>query len=164
VDRIGQFAFELCPRAWLILHVAPMQVPPRSSEYTYDGIHSRLGREARFAALSPTLDSNEARPDFCFNDTTERVLRLTKDILRSFAFVSRALEAGIFHRHACVQFSSSSTSSRSFLTQLRCYRIVEFEQVEKDFQASLRPWIRRGVLDGRALGWEKWDEGGIKLD
>ncbi|GAA5884279.1 hypothetical protein JCM16303_002438 [Sporobolomyces ruberrimus] len=42
--------------------------------------------------------------------------------------------------------------------------VMQFEQVERDFQASLRPWIRRGILDGRALGWEKWDEGGIKLD
>lgn len=41
---------------------------------------------------------------------------------------------------------------------------TEFEQVEKAFRAALRPWIRRGILDGRALGWEKWDEGQVKLD
>lgn len=41
---------------------------------------------------------------------------------------------------------------------------AEFEQVEKAFRAALRPWIRRGILDGRALGWEKWDEGQVKLD
>ncbi|GAA5932582.1 ELMO domain-containing protein [Sporobolomyces koalae] len=44
------------------------------------------------------------------------------------------------------------------------YTVMQFEQVERDFRNALRPWIRRGVLDGRALGWEKWDEGGIKLD
>ncbi|GAA5997237.1 hypothetical protein JCM5350_007108 [Sporobolomyces pararoseus] len=44
------------------------------------------------------------------------------------------------------------------------FTVMQFEQVEKDFQTALRPWIRRGVLDGRALGWERWDEGGIKLD
>ncbi|GAA5839796.1 hypothetical protein JCM3766R1_004616 [Sporobolomyces carnicolor] len=43
------------------------------------------------------------------------------------------------------------------------FTVMQFEQVEKDFRSALRPWIRRGVLDGRALG-ESWDEGGIKLD
>lgn len=41
---------------------------------------------------------------------------------------------------------------------------AEFEQVEKNFRAALRPWIRRGVLGGRALGWERGDQGQIKLD
>ncbi|GAA5840390.1 hypothetical protein JCM11251_006547 [Rhodosporidiobolus azoricus] len=44
------------------------------------------------------------------------------------------------------------------------FTVMDFEQTSKAFQAALRPWIRRGVLDGRALGWEKWDEGGVKLD
>ncbi|KAG0654697.1 hypothetical protein C6P46_001532 [Rhodotorula mucilaginosa] len=44
------------------------------------------------------------------------------------------------------------------------YTVMQFEQVEKAFRAALRPWIRRGILDGRALGWEKWDEGQVKLD
>ncbi|GAA5880682.1 hypothetical protein JCM1840_005171 [Sporobolomyces johnsonii] len=44
------------------------------------------------------------------------------------------------------------------------FTVMQFEQTSKDFQAALRPWIRRGVLDGRALGWEKWDEGAIKLE
>ncbi|GAA5966123.1 hypothetical protein JCM21900_004947 [Sporobolomyces salmonicolor] len=44
------------------------------------------------------------------------------------------------------------------------FTVMQFEQISKDFQAALRPWIRRGVLDGRALGWEKWDEGAIKLE
>ncbi|GAA5900439.1 ELMO domain-containing protein [Sporobolomyces salmoneus] len=43
------------------------------------------------------------------------------------------------------------------------FTVMQFEQVEREFQAALRPWIRRGVLDGRALG-ERSDEGGIKLD
>ncbi|GAA6043413.1 hypothetical protein JCM8097_008579 [Rhodosporidiobolus ruineniae] len=44
------------------------------------------------------------------------------------------------------------------------YTVMDFETVSKSFQSSLRPWIRRGVLDGRALGWERWDEGGVKLE
>ncbi|GAA6016970.1 hypothetical protein JCM10207_007866 [Rhodosporidiobolus poonsookiae] len=44
------------------------------------------------------------------------------------------------------------------------YTVMQFEQTSRAFQAALRPWIRRGVLDGRALGWESWDEGGVKLD
>ncbi|GAA5978591.1 hypothetical protein JCM10908_004415 [Rhodotorula pacifica] len=44
------------------------------------------------------------------------------------------------------------------------FTVMQFEQVEKAFRAALRPWIRRGILDGRALGWEKWDEGQVKLD
>lgn len=44
------------------------------------------------------------------------------------------------------------------------YTVMQFEQVSGEFQRALRPWIRRGVLDGRALGWERWDEGGVKLD
>ncbi|GAA5867532.1 hypothetical protein JCM8547_001210 [Rhodosporidiobolus lusitaniae] len=44
------------------------------------------------------------------------------------------------------------------------YSVMNFEQVSKSFQAALRPWIRRGVLDGRHLGWEKWDEGTVKLE
>ncbi|GAA6023835.1 hypothetical protein JCM8202_003650 [Rhodotorula sphaerocarpa] len=44
------------------------------------------------------------------------------------------------------------------------YTVMQFEQVEKNFRAALRPWIRRGVLGGRALGWERGDQGQIKLD
>ncbi|GAA5917676.1 hypothetical protein JCM6882_008320 [Rhodosporidiobolus microsporus] len=44
------------------------------------------------------------------------------------------------------------------------FTVMDFETTSRAFQAALRPWIRRGVLDGRALGWEKWDEGGVKLD
>ncbi|GAA5989678.1 hypothetical protein JCM11641_007277 [Rhodosporidiobolus odoratus] len=44
------------------------------------------------------------------------------------------------------------------------FRVMEFEQASRSFQSALRPWIRRGVLDGRALGWETWEEGAVKLD
>ncbi|BGO99933.1 hypothetical protein JCM10021v2_003611 [Rhodotorula toruloides] len=38
------------------------------------------------------------------------------------------------------------------------FTVMQFEQTSKAFQAALRPWIRRGILDGRALGWETWEE------
>ncbi|BGP29817.1 hypothetical protein JCM10296v2_001563 [Rhodotorula toruloides] len=44
------------------------------------------------------------------------------------------------------------------------FTVMQFEQTSKAFQAALRPWIRRGILDGRALGWETWDEGAVKLE
>ncbi|GAA5945543.1 hypothetical protein JCM10213_004201 [Rhodosporidiobolus nylandii] len=44
------------------------------------------------------------------------------------------------------------------------FTVMQFEQVSRAFQNALRPWMSRGVLDGRALGWEKWDEGGVKLE
>ncbi|KAL7342054.1 ELMO/CED-12 family-domain-containing protein [Rhodotorula toruloides] len=44
------------------------------------------------------------------------------------------------------------------------FTVMQFEQTSKSFQAALRPWIRRGILDGRALGWETWDEGAVKLE
>ncbi|KAK4053679.1 hypothetical protein OIV83_001335 [Microbotryomycetes sp. JL201] len=34
------------------------------------------------------------------------------------------------------------------------YNVMQFEQVSKEYQAALRPWIRRGVMDGRPLGWD----------
>ncbi|ORY78454.1 ELMO/CED-12 family-domain-containing protein [Leucosporidium creatinivorum] len=37
------------------------------------------------------------------------------------------------------------------------YTVMQFEQVSKEFQEALRPWVRRGVLDGRALGWDTGD-------
>ncbi|KAL8292893.1 hypothetical protein RQP46_000587 [Phenoliferia psychrophenolica] len=33
------------------------------------------------------------------------------------------------------------------------FTVMQFEAVSKDFQNAVRPWARRGVLDGRALGW-----------
>lgn len=33
--------------------------------------------------------------------------------------------------------------------------LIEFEAVSKEFQESLKPWIRRGIIDGRALGWSR---------
>ncbi|KAK4048721.1 hypothetical protein OIO90_005714 [Microbotryomycetes sp. JL221] len=33
------------------------------------------------------------------------------------------------------------------------FTVMQFEQVSKQFQEVLTPYIRRGVLDGRALGW-----------
>uniref|UniRef100_A0A0K3CS71 BY PROTMAP: gi/472587500/gb/EMS24996.1/ ELMO domain containing protein [Rhodosporidium toruloides NP11] gi/647398549/emb/CDR42566.1/ RHTO0S07e01310g1_1 [Rhodosporidium toruloides] n=1 Tax=Rhodotorula toruloides TaxID=5286 RepID=A0A0K3CS71_RHOTO len=44
------------------------------------------------------------------------------------------------------------------------FTVMQFEQTSKAFQAALRPWIRRGILDGRALGWETWEEGAVKLE
>lgn len=49
-------------------------------------------------------------------------------------------------------------------SDLRTPLRAEFEQTSKAFQAALRPWIRRGILDGRALGWETWEEGAVKLE
>ncbi|KAM0792162.1 hypothetical protein ACM66B_004859 [Microbotryomycetes sp. NB124-2] len=34
------------------------------------------------------------------------------------------------------------------------YNVMQFEQVSKEFQSALRPWIRRGIMDGRPLGWD----------
>ncbi|KAI5480981.1 ELMO domain containing protein [Pseudohyphozyma bogoriensis] len=34
------------------------------------------------------------------------------------------------------------------------FTVMQFEQVAKEFKTAVRPWVRRGVLDGRALGWE----------
>lgn len=33
--------------------------------------------------------------------------------------------------------------------------LIEFEAVSKEFQESLKPWIRRGIIDRRALGWSR---------
>ncbi|GAA5837685.1 hypothetical protein JCM5353_003815 [Sporobolomyces roseus] len=88
------------------------------------------------------LRSLQARPDHDSNSTSispsdyTPLLRIASDLLL------------LFHEH----------------WKQGGYTVMQFEQVSKDFQAALRPWIRRGVLDGRALGWERWDEGGIKLD
>ncbi|BGP45807.1 hypothetical protein JCM10450v2_001637 [Rhodotorula kratochvilovae] len=42
--------------------------------------------------------------------------------------------------------------------------VMQFESVSKDFQARVRPWARRGVVDGRALGWAGEGEGAVKLE
>jgi len=42
--------------------------------------------------------------------------------------------------------------------------VMQFESVFRDFEARMRPWIRRGVADGRALGWRDDDEGTLKLE
>ncbi|GAA6056477.1 hypothetical protein JCM3770_007021 [Rhodotorula araucariae] len=42
--------------------------------------------------------------------------------------------------------------------------VMQFEAVAKDFQARVRPWARRGVIDGRALGWAVQGEGAVKLE
>ncbi|GAA5922473.1 hypothetical protein JCM3775_005741 [Rhodotorula graminis] len=42
--------------------------------------------------------------------------------------------------------------------------VMQFESVFRDFESRMRPWIRRGVVDGRALGWRDDDEGALKLE
>ncbi|KDE08061.1 hypothetical protein MVLG_01761 [Microbotryum lychnidis-dioicae p1A1 Lamole] len=42
------------------------------------------------------------------------------------------------------------------------YTVMQFEQVSKEFQYALRPWIRRGVIDSRALGWETGSAGKVE--
>ncbi|SCV69080.1 BQ2448_2100 [Microbotryum intermedium] len=42
------------------------------------------------------------------------------------------------------------------------YTVMQFEQVSKEFQNALRPWIRRGVIDSRALGWETGNGGKVE--
>ncbi|KAM0750118.1 hypothetical protein T439DRAFT_326084 [Meredithblackwellia eburnea MCA 4105] len=41
------------------------------------------------------------------------------------------------------------------------FTVMQFEHVEKDFKKALVPWVRRGVIDGRALGWLRSE---LKLD
>ncbi|GAA5890958.1 hypothetical protein JCM8208_003107 [Rhodotorula glutinis] len=62
--------------------------------------------------------------------------------------------------------------SSSLLTLFHAYwlshqprpTVMQFESVFRDFESRMRPWIRRGVVDGRALGWRDDDEGALKLD
>ncbi|SGY72667.1 BQ5605_C005g03195 [Microbotryum silenes-dioicae] len=42
------------------------------------------------------------------------------------------------------------------------YTVMQFEEVSKEFQYALRPWIRRGVIDSRALGWETGSAGKVE--
>ncbi|GAA5843845.1 hypothetical protein JCM9279_000165 [Rhodotorula babjevae] len=62
--------------------------------------------------------------------------------------------------------------SSSLLTLFHAYwlshqprpTVMQFESVFRDFEQRMRPWIRRGVVDGRALGWRDDDEGSLKLE
>ncbi|TNY19922.1 hypothetical protein DMC30DRAFT_417474 [Rhodotorula diobovata] len=42
--------------------------------------------------------------------------------------------------------------------------VMQFESIFRDFEARMRPWVRRGVVDGRALGWSDQNEGALKLE